>query len=85
MDKFTLHKHFKDQQQVRMWGNLVAFCGLREGMPVCFLAGKMDKLTPDEKADVLDFVQRQVGAIKRTPQTREAFDVLDARTDPSSG
>lgn len=85
MDKFTLRQHVGDQQRIFMYGRqLVGFCGVGPGQPVCFLAGrKLDKLTLSEKADVIAFVREHVGKEKPTSQTRDAIDELDDRADSS--
>jgi len=79
MDKITIEPFVFDQQRIRYWGAVCGYCGDKPGMPVCFLAGRMDKLTVEEKADVIEHVMEQVGDVPRTPQTRKAFDVIDDR------
>ena len=82
MDKFSLRPHVGDQQRIFMYGQqLVGFCGIGPGQAVCFLAGKMDKLTISEKADVIAFVRDNVGEVRETCQTREAFCELNNRAN----
>lgn len=79
MERITIEPLVLDQQRIRYWGAVCGYCGTLPGMPVNFFIGPMDKLTTEEKADVLAFVEARVGLVKRTSQTKAAFDVLDAR------
>ena len=82
MEKITIEYHVFDQNRILFWGVPCGYCGIAPGRPVCFLAGRQNALDDGEKADVIAYVQEQVGAVKRTKQTRKAFDVLDTRANP---
>lgn len=71
----------QELNMIFFWGVLCGYCWTRPGGPVCFLAGKQDKLTVEEKADVLEHVQSTIGHIRETRQTRKAFDELRRRGD----
>ena len=68
-----------DQQRVFMYNRHVGFCGTLPGMGVNFLAGKNCTLTDDERADVVEFVSREVGEVGENKQNRKVFDVLRER------
>jgi hypothetical protein len=74
METWQLKPHFADQQRILFWGTLVGYCGVGPHQPVCFLAGPMDRLSI-----------REIGPVRITPQTREAFNELNSRADIESG
>lgn len=81
MDKITIEPHVFDQMRILFYGVPCGYCKSTPGGPVNFFAGRMDMLTLEEKADVIQHVQETIGAVKRTAQTRKVFDVIDARTN----
>ena len=79
-ERFRIHRMAPlETCQVFMYGVLVGYCDSRPGFPLCFLAGRQGKLTDSEKADVLEYVQAEGGAVKPTRQTQKAFDELARR------
>jgi len=79
MERIHASKHVNGQQALFLWGSLCGFCQEQKPTPVCFLAGKMDKLTIEEKADVIEWVQANLGEVRETRQTRKVFDVIRGR------
>lgn len=84
MDRITIQPFVFDQQRLLFWGVPCGYCGTHPNMPVCFLVGRQNTLSAVEKADVIEYVIEHVGPVKRTYQTKEAFDVIDSRRNSSS-
>lgn len=79
MERIRIARHVRTQHCIFMWGQLVGFCDERPNMPVNFLAGSMDILDDEEKADVIEYVADRVASVRRTRQTQEAWRVIDRR------
>ena len=85
LEKLSFKPVALDQQQVLYWGRSCAICGTQPHMQVHFLLGNNCKLTTEERADVIEFVEAQVGPVRETWQNKEVFDVLKHRRHSSSG
>ena len=82
MERIVIEPLALDQKRIRYWGVVCGYCGDKPGMPVNFLP--WCRLTDDERADVIEVVQEQIGPVKRTYQNRKVFDVLEYRADPKN-
>lgn len=85
LKRIEIRPFFQDQQQIFYWGRLCGYCGDKPGMKMSFLAGNNCLLTTEERADVIAYVQEQVGEVRETYENREAFHVLNHRRHPASG
>ena len=83
-DKITVIPHAFDQQQILFWNRRVGFCGYGERKPVNFLTDSRNQcgLTDEEKREVVRYVDRNVGRVKRTPTIERLFG-HDYRLDSS--
>jgi hypothetical protein len=79
MDKIQITPHMDHQQRIHYWGVLVGYCSTRPNHKIHFLLGELDSLTDEEKADVIEYVQEHVAPVKRSNETKEAWDVIDRR------
>ncbi len=78
MQDVELRPHVKDQLRILYLGRFIGLCGTKPNMPVNFLVGHPKyNLTAEEKAKCIQHVRDAIGEVKRTPQTQEAWDVID--------